>query len=96
MNFKFLPWDKDDWFSTQGTILKFDKLEHLLLAILGVLILVYFLKVGIFLSLALIFLLGILWEIRDGIIKKGQGFSIMDLIADFVGVMVAYFIVVSF
>jgi len=96
MNFKFLSWDKDEWFSTQGTILKFDKLEHLFLAVIGVLILVYLLKFELSLSFALIFLLGITWEIRDGLIKNGQGFSKKDLIADFVGIIIAYLIVVSF
>ena len=96
MNFKFLPWDQDEWLSTQGTILKFDKLEHLFLAVIGVFILVYLLKFELNLSFALIFLLGIAWEIRDGLIKNGQGFSKKDLIADFAGVVIAYLIVVMF
>jgi len=96
MNFKFLPWDQDEWLSTQGTILKYVKLEHLILAMLGTLVFVYLLKIEIFLSLALVFMLGILWEIRDGLIKNGQGFPKKDLIADFAGVVIAYLIVVMF
>ena len=92
MNFKFLPWKQDEWFSTQGTIINYDKLEHLLLSVFSVIILVYFLKFEIFLSLAITFLIGITWEIRDGLIKNGQGFSRKDLIADFAGIMLAYFI----
>ena len=96
MNFKFLAWDRDDWISTQGTILKYDKLEHLLLALIGVLICVYFLKIEALLSLSLILLLGIAWEIKDGLIKDGQGFSRKDLIADFIGILMGYFIIIAF
>lgn len=96
MNFKFLPWNKDEWLSTQGTILKYDKLEHLILAVLGVIVFVYIFNLELYLSLALTLLLGIIWEIRDGLIKNGQGFSIKDLIADFAGILISYFIIVSF
>lgn len=93
MDFNFLDWDEDEWFSSQGSILKFDKLEHLLLAIIGVVICFYLLKLDLLLSLSLIFLLGIAWEIKDGLIKNGQGFSRKDLIADFAGIMLAYFFI---
>lgn len=96
MNFKFLAWNQDEWFSSQGSILKYDKLEHLLLAVIGVVICVYFLKIEVMLSLSLIFLLGIAWEIKDGLIKNGQGFSRKDLIADFVGILLAYFLIIIF
>ena len=93
MNFKFLPWDQDEWFSTQGTIIKYNKLEHLLLAVLGVILLVYILNLEIFISLAIIFLIGIIWEIRDGLIKNGQGFSRKDLVSDLIGVLISYLII---
>jgi len=96
MNFKFLAWNLDDWFSTQGSVLKYDKLEHLILSMVGVLAFVYILKIEIFLSLALIFLLGISWEIRDGLVKNGQGFSRKDLIANFIGIIFAYYIFILF
>jgi len=96
MNFKFLAWNQDEWFSTQGSILKYDKLEHLLLSVIGVLICVYLFKFELLFSLAIIFLLGIAWEIKDGLIKNGQGFSRKDLIADFVGIMLAYFLIIIF
>ena len=96
MNFRFLPWKQDEWLSTQGTLLKYDKLEHLILSMLGVFLFVYLFKVEIFLSLALTFLLGIAWEIRDGLIKNGQGFSRKDLIADFIGLLIAYMIIIAF
>ncbi len=90
MNFKFLPWNQDEWFSTQGTILKFDKLEHLILSVLAVTFLVYIVNFELFISLAITFLIGIAWEIRDGLVKNGQGFSRKDLIADFVGILLVY------
>ena len=96
MNFKFQPWDQDEWFSSQGSILKHDKLEHLILSIIGVLIAVFLLKIEILLALSLILLLGIAWEIRDGLIKNGQGFSKKDLIADFTGLLIVYFLILLF
>lgn len=92
MNFKFLSWTQDQWLSKQGTVLKYDKSEHLILSVLGVFLLVRVLKLEIFFSLALVFLIGIIWEIRDGLIKNGQGFSKKDLIADFAGILIAYFL----
>ena len=89
MNFKFLPWDQDHWFSKQGTIIQYDKLEHFILSVLGVVLLVYVFDQEILFSSALIFMIGIIWEIRDGVIKNGQGFSKKDLMADFVGVLAA-------
>ncbi len=38
MKLKILPWEKDEWLSKQGTILPFDKLEHFLIALIGVLV----------------------------------------------------------
>jgi len=96
MNFKFLPWNQDEWFSKQGTILKYDKLEHLILSVIGVILLVYILNLEIFISLAITFLIGIGWEIRDGLVKNGQGFSRKDLIADFVGILLSYLIFAVF
>ena len=96
MNFKFQPWDQDEWLSIQGSILKYDKLEHLILSIIGVLITSLLFKIEIFLSLSLIFMVGITWEIRDGLIKNGQGFSKKDLIADFLGILIGYILVILF
>jgi hypothetical protein len=89
MNFKFLPWNRDQWFSKQGTLIKYDKLEHLLLAVLGVVLLVYIFDQEILFSSAVIFMIGIIWEIRDGLITNGQGFSKKDLISDFIGILSA-------
>jgi hypothetical protein len=96
MQFKFQPWDQDKWFSSQGSILKYDKLEHLILSVIGVLVSVFLLKIEILLTFSLILLLGIAWEIRDGLIKNGQGFSKKDLIADFIGLLIGYFLIPLF
>jgi hypothetical protein len=96
MNFKFLPWKQDQWFSKQGSIIKYDKLEHFLLSVLGVVLLVYIFNLEILFSSALIFMIGIIWEIRDGVIKNGQGFSKKDLIADFLGIMLSNIIKLIF
>ena len=96
MNFKFLPWNQDQWLSTQGTVIKYDKLEHFLLSVLGVVLLVYIFNLEILFSSALLFLIGIVWEIRDGVIKNGQGFSKKDLIADFLGIILSHIIKMIF
>ena len=96
MNFKYLPWKQDEWLSKQGTIIKYDKLEHLILSLLGVILFAYIFKFELFLSFALTFLIGIAWEIRDGLIKNGQGFSRKDLVADFIGLLLAPLIFILF
>jgi len=95
MKFKFLPWEQDEWSSTQGTILKYDKLEHFLMALSGTLTGAYILKLS-YLSVSLfIFILGLVWEIKDGITKNGQGFSWKDLIADLMGILIAYLFLIN-
>lgn len=86
MKFKFLPWDEDKWLSRQGTILPYDKLEHFLLSFVGVLLGIVLLNINPPFVVLFIALLGIGWELRDGLIANGQGFSWKDLIADFAGI----------
>ncbi len=93
MKFKFLPWDKDKWLSKQGTILPYDKLEHFLLSLFGVVIGILLLKINPVTVVLIITLLGIGWEIKDGLIANGQGFSWKDLIFNLAGIGVGYFIV---
>ncbi len=80
---KFLPWNKDDWLSKQGSILPFDKLEHFILAFVG----------ALFLPSWIVSIVSVLWEIKDGMIPYDgvnvQGFSWKDLIADFAGIALA-------
>ncbi len=92
MKLKILPWDKDEWLSRQGTILPFDKLEHFLLALLCVLSGILLLKINPQVVITIVSLIGIGWEIKDGLIPNSQGFSWKDLIADFAGISLGYFI----
>ena len=87
---KFIEWNKDKWLSKEGSILPWDKLEHFILALSGVFFICGFLKldiIGIVGVSVLTFLLGLLWEIRDGL--QGYGFSWKDFIADILGIFIA-------
>jgi len=84
---KFIPWNQDKWFSRQGSILPWDKLEHLLLGVIGWLLLFYLIG----LDETQCFILGIIaavaWEVRDGFIT---GFSWKDLIAGAAGMVCGF------
>lgn len=77
---KFLPWQEDLWLSKQGNFLTFDKLEHLLIALTGVILLHFFAAhlqhipfIGFIFPTSLLWqmmfirLLGISREIYDGL-----------------------------
>jgi len=88
---KFLKWSDDNFRSTQGSYLAYDKLEHFLLGFLGLCVTLFFFD---FLSSIIVWLsLGIAWEIKDGLLtydgKNVQGFSWGDLIADCLGFVLA-------
>lgn len=91
---KFLKWLEDKWLSRNGTILPFDKLEHLILGAIGLLICIYLIGLSLVLSIVILELLGIGWEIKDGLLPNNtgniEGFSWKDLIADNVGFLVGY------
>lgn len=99
---KFLPWHLDKWLSQQGSLLPYDKLEHFLLAFIGIFIFNrvfnWSIKTGIIVAL----LLGIGWEIKDGILpydwERGliQGFSWKDLIADVTGIFTGVIFIAAF
>ncbi len=94
---KFLPWHLDKWLSQQGSLLAYDKLEHFLAAVISLFIFNRVFKWSIKTSVIVALLLGIAWEIKDGIIPydwdRGliQGFSWKDLIADIAGILVGAF-----
>lgn len=92
---KFLKWSDDKWLSKNSSILPYDKLEHLILGALGMFIGIYWIGFSVLTSLIILEILGIAWEIKDGLVpynKKGniEGFSWKDLIADNVGFLVGY------
>ena len=92
---KFLKWSDDKWLSKNSSILPYDKLEHLILGALGMFIGIYWIGFSVLTSLIILEILGIAWEIKDGLVpynKKGniEGFSWKDLIADNVGFLIGY------
>lgn len=91
---KFLKWSEDKWLSKNGTILPFDKLEHLLLCAFGLLICIYVIGLSLVQSLIILELLGIGWEVKDGLVPTNtgniEGFSWKDLISDNAGFLAGY------
>lgn len=90
--FKFQDWQKDKWNSEQGTILRYDKAEHLVLAAGLESTLNYALtpklkKWAPVLTIAI----GTMWEVRDGFVLR-QGFSSKDLVANVTGVVISIFL----
>lgn len=90
---------KDKWNSKSGTIIKYDKIEHFLCCFV-----LYFgfvlLKVDFLYSLYFVFLIGIIWEVKDAFLPwekfgwyGGDGFSMKDLIADMSGVFLGTILV---
>jgi len=99
---KFLPWHLDKWLSQQGSLLVYDKLEHFLLALIGVFIFNRVFKWSLRTSIIVALLLGIGWEIKDGVLpydwERGliQGFSWKDLIADAAGIITGVTLILAF
>ena len=83
---KFIPWRRDEWFSKQGSILPWDKVEHFLLGIIGYLLLFYLIGFDGMQCFTILIIAAIVWEIRDGFIT---GFSWKDLIASAAGLFVS-------
>lgn len=89
-DFKFLPWKYDKWNSTDGSILRHDKLEHVIrdgalfwgLGKLGVPAEWRFVATTSF---------AVAWEIRDGFAwRKTDGYSHKDLLAGVAGQVVVF------
>ena len=97
---KIKPWSEDKWFSTSGTIIKYDKVEHLILGFIGLFVTLLLIpEIG-----GCIFIwevIALAWEAKDGFFPYGpdgkiEGFSIKDFIADNAGFIIAialYFII---
>lgn len=96
---KFLDWNKDKWKSTNGTIIRYDKLEHFLLAFIGLLItymVTYYFEadLNIYVYEFVVWeLIGIGYEIYNGCVAYDgvhiEGFSSKDLLADNYGFIAA-------
>lgn len=93
---KFLPWKEDRWLSKNGSMIVFDKIEHLV----GSFILCTFISwpFGPWWGAGITFGAGLLWEVKDGYYpydrRTGaiEGFSWKDIIADVAGVMTGLWI----
>ena len=88
---KFIPWNEDMWLSKEGSILKYDKLEHFLAAFLTVFAGILLLHINPMAMVLIAVIVGVGWEIKDGFFS--HGFSWKDLIADFAGIGIGYLIV---
>lgn len=91
----FLDWKKDSWFSKNGSLLVYDKLEHSLLGIIGAFILQFFFADWLLLLIG--FIAAFLWEIKDGLLpydEQGniEGFSWKDLLAGIAGIIIGLLI----
>lgn len=93
----FMEWSKDSFLSKNGTILPYDKLEHAILAFIGMLISRYVFKLDgtqIFFLLWLIWnVIGILWEVYQLVFLK-QLIQLKDIVANNVGIVLSFFLFV--
>jgi len=87
-------WAHDSWDSQQGTIIKYDKVEH---ALRGIAITIVAIVLGLQSPVMLAAAFALVWEIKDGFMDYkhwgwwgGEGFSWRDLCADIVGACTAY------
>ncbi len=89
---KIKYWREDSFLSTNGTILKYDKLEHALLGLFGMMVTLLWLKpVGI--QPIILFwlgwnLVGLLWEIFQ-VFVQNQKLEIKDIAANNIGFVLA-------
>lgn len=87
---RFLPWRDDFWFSKEGSFLPFDKLEHLILGIVGGYLMTLFYGWGSALFIGSLVAVG--WEFRDSF---SNWWSWKDLISGIggliIGIMIALF-----
>jgi VanZ family protein len=101
---RWLKWKDDSFFSKQGMIIRYDKLEHLLGCFGLTFILIIFsmfTEMSILIPGIVTFIAGLLWEVKDGYLDwekynrwGGEGFSWKDLIANLVGILLAYGVLV--
>ncbi len=100
--FRFKRWRQDSFFSRNGTILKFDKLEHLILGAIGMLITLIFWHKVTLQTFVLLWLLwnglGIFWEIVQFFTRNDLA-EPKDVVANNLGFVLAglvYFVAIHF
>jgi hypothetical protein len=90
-----MDWNEDSFLSKNGTILPYDKLEHAILAFIGMLFGRYILQLeGMQIFFVLWFVLniiGILWEIFQLVIMK-QLIQLKDIVANNFGILISIFL----
>ena len=82
MKLEFIPFEEDRFFTKFGSVLPWDKVEHIIREMILYLVISYFLDD--LLVLYLIELFGVSYEIKDGYFN--DGFSLMDLLANQIGI----------
>ncbi len=90
--FHFKRWRHDSFFSRNGTLLKYDKLEHLILGFVGMLATILLVKdvpVQVFILLWLGWnIIGILWEFMQFVTRDYTG-EPKDVLANNLGFILA-------
>jgi len=90
--FRFKRWQQDSFFSRNGTILRYDKLEHFLLGFIGVLATLLILKVATGQAFVLVWLawnvLGIFWEFIQFVTRNYRA-EPKDVVANNLGFLLA-------
>ncbi len=91
----FIYWHEDSFLSRNGTIFVYDKLEHVILAFIGMVITSFFImekNIRIFLLLwAAWNVIGVLWEIFQLVIQN-QPIQIKDIAANNIGFLLSFFL----
>ncbi|RLD13217.1 hypothetical protein DRI50_07585 [candidate division KSB1 bacterium] len=90
--FRFKRWRQDSFFSRNGTILKFDKLEHFLLGFAGVFVTLLLLKTNslqIFILVWLVWnVIGLTWEFMQ-FVSRDYFAEPKDVLANNIGFLLA-------
>lgn len=97
MNKLFKNWEEDSFLSKNGTVLRYDKLEHVLLAFLGMMLCHFIFKLEGLQQFTLLWIIwnviGLAWEFYQLIVKK-QLIQPKDLAANTIGLLLSFFLFV--
>ena len=90
----FLNWHEDSFFTKQGSILRYDKLEHAILGFAGMVFAKYIFNLSGIQLYAITWiiwnLIGVIWEIYQLVAKK-QLIQIKDIAANNIGFILSGF-----
>lgn len=89
MQFRFFDWNSDKWDSKEGSIIPYDKIEHMIRDGVIFFLLVQLFSMSITAAMITTTSFAIIYEIKDGIFwQKTGGFSIKDVIAGLIGQLI--------